>query len=190
VAPVDAGLDERDAELLAELARTAAPGRKAVLARLLAPYEQMVEGITAARLWRLGRDAVEEGVQRVYEDLLTELESGKTWDLPFRAVVAARIEYTARDVRRDYASRDKREQATVQPLGGPTADTADEAVSNVTLERLRNALGDDEWQLVQATWVEGRSSREVAAELGTTEGALNTRKSRIKSTIDMLLSDG
>jgi DNA-directed RNA polymerase specialized sigma24 family protein len=192
---VDARLDQRDCELLDQIRRSDSlydPGTQRIIARLLAPYEAMIDGIVAARLWRLGDDGVEEGVQRVYEDMLEELETGKTWDVPFRAILAARIEYTCRDVWRERL----RDRARETPTGdsadfasAEAADPADAAIAAVTLAQLRAALSDEEWAIIQGTWVEARRSSEVAAQLGISEGALNTRKSRIKAKIARLIAD-
>src|SRR5205085_11712392 len=101
------------------------PGTQRIIASLLAPYGAMIDGIVAARLWRLGDKGVEEGVQRVYEDMLEELQAGKTWDVPFRAILAARIEYTCRDVWRDRVRDRARETPTDDSVDFASADAAD-----------------------------------------------------------------
>lgn len=187
--------DRRDARLLAEIRATlsdqselARAARHAHLGQLLAPYLPMIDGLTASHVHRLGRDAVKESVQEVWKDLLNEIETGKEWAVPFRAVVVARVDFTCRTIKRERARAADRETPVDELHDAAPVDVEGAVVGEALLEWLRGQLKPDEWRLVEGTWLDPVPDAELADELGVRVGALYTRRTRLREKLRELLN--
>jgi DNA-directed RNA polymerase specialized sigma24 family protein len=186
--------DRRDARLLTEIRATlgdqselARSVRLALLGQLLAPYVPMIDGLTASHLYRLGREAVKEGVQDVWKELLEEVEAGKEWQVPFRAVVVARVDFTCRTIKRHRAKAVQRETPVAEPRDADAVDVEGAVLGEALLEWLREQLKPDEWRLVEGSWIDPVPDGTLADELGVKVGALYTRRTRLREKLRELL---
>ena len=189
--------DARDERLLAQIRATlgrsdplSAAARQALLAELLAPYEPLIRGLVASSLWKLGREEVDDWTQETWRRLVAEITSGKRWHFPFRQAVIARAKFTCRDARRALASRREREMPTDRDPEMEESDPEELAVGQTTLYRFLARLSPADKRVVERSWLEGRTSAEVAEELGTTVGAIEQRKHRIRKRLREHLTDG
>lgn len=186
--------DRRDDRLLAEIRATlgdqselARAARHALLSQLLAPYVPMIDGLTASHLYRLGREPVKEGVQDVWKALLEEIEAGKEWTFPFRAVVVARVDFTCRAIKRRHAKAAERETPVAELRDAGIVDVEGVVLGEVLLEWLCGQLKPDEWRLVEGSWIDPVPDPELADELGVKVGALYTRRTRLREKLRELL---
>jgi DNA-directed RNA polymerase specialized sigma24 family protein len=188
--------DRRDARLLAEIramlgdqSELARAARHALLGQLLTPYLPVIDGLTASHLYRLGREVVKEGVQEVWKKLLDEIESGKEWTVPFRAVVVARVDFTCRTIKRRHAKATDRETPVDELRDAATVDVEGVVMGEALLEWLRGQLRPDEWRLVEGSWIDPVADAELAEEFGVKVGALYTRRTRLREKLRELLDD-
>jgi RNA polymerase sigma factor (sigma-70 family) len=182
--------DARDEALLIEIRATLAAtdpvsqaARKALLARLLAPYEPVIRGLVAADLWKLGRAEVDDWTQETWRRLIEEIVSGKRWEFSFRQIVIARAKFTCRDARRAVSSRGNREIPSDWDSTDERADTEEAAVGQAVFDAFVSRLSRDDARIVKGSWLEGLSSRELGDELGMTANAVDQRKHRIRATL-------
>jgi RNA polymerase sigma factor (sigma-70 family) len=182
--------DSRDERLLEQIRETlersdplSLAARQALLAELLAPYEPVIRGLVAADLWRLGREEVDDWTQETWRRLVEEILSGKRWPFTLRQVVIARARFTCRDARRALVPRGRREIPTELEPEDERVDTEELALGQVTLDRFLGLLSPEDRTVVERSWLEGRTSAVLAEELGTTVGAIEQRKHRIRKRL-------
>ena len=189
--------DARDNRLLAQIRATlgnadplSASARQALLADLLAPYDPLIRGLVTSELWKLGREELDDWTQETWRRLVAEILSGKTWTFPFRQAVIARAKFTCRDARRALVPRGQRELATDRDPADERVDTEDLAVGQAVLDGFLAKLSPEDRTVVERSWLEGVTSPAVAEELGTTVGAVEQRKHRIRKKLREYLGYG
>lgn len=181
-------IDGRDERLLGEIRALLGTAeevelarRERLLAELLAPYRPVVRGLVASRLWRLGREAVEEWIQQVWLRLVEEIISGKAWRVPFRVIVIATAGFVSGDAWADVKKR--RERTTLVADASPAARepaVEDEVIGSVMVDGFLRTLSEQDAKVARLCWEDGYRSKEVGDRLGMTDNAVNQRKHHIK----------
>lgn len=189
--------DGRDGRLLDQIRDTlensdplSRAARQALLAELLAPYEPLIRGLVASELWKLGREEVEDWTQETWRRLVEEILSGKRWEFSFRQVVIARAKFTCRDARRTLVPRGQRESPSDRDPEDERVDTEELAVGQAMLDGFLALLSPEDRAVVERSWLEGRTSAVLAEELGTTVGAIEQRKHRIRKRLREYVKNG
>lgn len=185
---IGAEIDGRDESLLAEIRamlnthETADVTRRTqLLAELLAPYRPVLRGLVASRLWRLGPEAVEEGIQHAWLRLVEEILSGKTWDVPFRIIVIGTAGFASGDTWKDKMRRQRR--TVLSPDPSSTANDLaleDGVLESIMVSDFIKTLSERDAEIAKLCWEEGYTSKEVGDRLGIADNAVNQRKHHIK----------
>lgn len=155
-------------------------------ARFAELYEQNFDRVYAYIAYRVrSREEAEDLTAEVFHQALKNLERFEWRGVPF----AAWLVRIAANAIHDRRARNAREQEL--PEEEPAAPGAAEAVERrALLAQLVEMLPDDQRQVVLRRFVDQRSVREIAHELGRSEGAvkqlqfraLQSLRARIRST--------
>lgn len=185
----ESALTRSDRDAWGDLMRAAIAGDEAAYRRLLTELAGALRGTVRRVFARAGRREldVEDAVQEI---LLAVHLKRHTWDpaLPFAPWVLSVARHKAVDALRRSGGAvrvpiDDFEDAIEAP---PQAD-----VERIDLARLMGRLDGRQRRIVQAVCVEGRSARDVGAELNMKEGAVRVALHRCLKTLAALYrSDG
>ena len=155
--------DEADERTLIEAARRN-PARFADLYEI---HFELVYAYVARRL--RDRDLAEDLTSDVFHKALANLENFEWRGAPF-ATWLVRI---AANTVSDHWKRTAREGGSSEKITEPSIEPDMEAIENrARLFQLVAGLPDDQRQVIQGRFVEQRSIREIARELGRSEGAV------------------
>jgi RNA polymerase sigma factor (sigma-70 family) len=191
--PPPPGQDARDTELLEELAQARARGdaeaERAVTGQLLAGWLPRVEGL--ARFRGLEAHQVGDAVGRWGERMVKALAKRTSFAGPFGAVAMQNAGWACTDEHR--ASKD-RGQLAADPLA---VDLDSQPGSEDELPEVLAAVDEAlaqlsvrERALVDGVIGDGLRYREIAAELGMTEGAAKTALCRALGKVRRQLREG
>jgi DNA-directed RNA polymerase specialized sigma24 family protein len=169
--------DPCDTELLEELAqaRSLSDGEaeRAIMGRLLAGWIPRVESL--ARFRGLEPYQVGDVVGRWGERMVKALAKRTSFDGPFGAVAMLNAGWACTDEHRDGADRD---QLAAEPLAVEPSDPsgASDDVPDVlaAVDALIARLSAREQAIINSVVRSGRPHKEIAAELGMSEGAAKT----------------
>ena len=169
---------EAEERLLIEAAQKD-PGRFADL------YDRTFDHVYAYVVRRVGdRDAAEDLTSEVFHHALANLGRFEWRGAPF----AAWLFRIASNAIADRWQRAARERGNPAPEAG--ADTEFAAVERrATLFQLVRKLPDDQRRVIVARFVEQRSIREIAQELGRTEGAVKQLQFRALENLRARMRD-
>jgi len=135
-------------------------------------YELNFDRVYAFAVRRLhSRDKAEDLTAEVFRKALANLQTYKWRDVPF----AAWLFRIASNLIADQAKRFSREKnlAANSPAESPTEPSTIEAVeSHARLFRLVQQLPNDQRRVIEMRFADEKSIREIASELGRTEGAV------------------
>jgi RNA polymerase sigma factor (sigma-70 family) len=175
--PPPSGEDPRDSELLELLAQARArgdsDGERAAAGKLLAGWLPRVEGL--ARFRGIDQHQVGDVVGRWGERMVKALAKRTSFDVPFGAVAMKNAGWACTDEHRE---DDDRTQLAADPLAVDRDDPslAANEVPDVlaAVDAAVAKLPARERAIIDGVIRDGKSHREIAAELGTTEGAAKT----------------
>jgi len=166
-----------DTELLEELAQARARGdseaERAITGRLLAGWIPRVEAL--ARFRGLEEHQVGDVVGRWGERMVKALAKRTSFNGPFGAVVMLNARWACIDEHRAGADRD---QLAAEPLAVDPEDAsraADEGADVLAaVDAVIARLSAREQAIIHGVLRDGRPHKEIAAELGMSEGAAKT----------------
>lgn len=190
--PPPPGQDPRDTELLEELAQGRARGdseaERAITGRLLAGWIPRVEGL--ARFRGLEPYQVGDVVGRWGERMVRALAKRTSFDGPFGAVVMLNARWACIDEHRAGEDRDQLagELVVVDPdEPSRAADDLPDVLAAVDAVIAR--LSAREQAIIDGVIRGGRPHKEIAAELGMSEGAAKTALCRALGKVRTQLRD-
>ncbi len=160
--------------------------RRELAAELVATYDPAIQAIMRKRVTRAcGRDAVEDWRQETWRRVFTEIDSGKQLPRPFQRALLAKAKYTAQDaVRECWKERSRRGDKPDPPA--PDVDAPDEG----TLWRdFFDGLSPRDAKIITMAWLLGFASKEIAAHLGTSAGAIDVRTHELRKKLRQMVSD-
>lgn len=138
-------------------------------ARFAELYEIHFERVYLFVVRRVGdRDAAEDLTSDVFHKALVNIKQFEWRGVPFGAWLL-RI---AANAVTDRGKRTRRELSFADPLEMASKCAMEEVEEGVRLFRLVNDLPDDQKQVVVMRFAEQKSIREIAAQIGRTEGAV------------------
>lgn len=175
--PPPPGQDARDTELLEELAqaraRSDSEAQRAITGRLLAGWLPRVEGLARFR----GLEPYQAGdvVGRWGERMVKALAKRTSFDGPFGAVVMLNARWACTD---EHRAGEDRDQLAAEPLAVDPDDPSRAAddISDVlaAVDAVIAGLSARDQAIIDGVIRGGRSHKELAAELGMSEGAAKT----------------
>lgn len=77
-------------------------------------------------------------------------------------------------------------------IADPTVNVEEEAIQNIMIQKLRKVLqglSEDELYLIEQVYTYEKSEREIAAELGVSQKAVNKRKIKLLSKLKEFLEN-
>jgi RNA polymerase sigma-70 factor (ECF subfamily) len=173
--------DREDERKLVEAARRD-PARFAELYEL---YFSVVYAYVARRV--RDRDVVEDLTSEVFHKALSNLEHFEFRGAPF----AAWLIRIAANAVADQSHRANRESSGLEQAAEPSVDPDMEAVENrAKLFRLVSELPEDQRRVIVERFVEQRSIREIAQQLGRSEGAVKQLQFRALQNLRTQMEGG
>lgn len=190
--PPPLGQSPRDTELLEELAHARARGdrdaERAITGRLLAGWLPRVEGL--ARFRGLEPYQVGDVVGRWGERMVKALAKRTSFDGPFGAVVMLNAGWACTD---EHRAGEDRDQLAAEPLAvnpdDPSRALDDVPDVLVAVDTVISRLSAREQALIDGVVRGGRPHKEIAAELGMSEGAAKTALCRALGKVRTQLRD-
>jgi DNA-directed RNA polymerase specialized sigma24 family protein len=175
--PPPPGQDPRDTELLEELAQARArsdgEAERAITGRLLAGWLPRVEGL--ARFRGLQPYQVGDVVGRWGERMVKALAKRTSFDGPFGAVVMLNAGWACTD---EHRAGEDRDQLAAEPLAvdpdDPSRAADDMPDILAAVDAVIARLSAREQAVIDGVIRGGRPHKEIAAELGMSEGAAKT----------------
>jgi DNA-directed RNA polymerase specialized sigma24 family protein len=169
--------DPHDTELLEELAKARAHGDseagRTITGRLLAGWIPRVEGL--ARFRGLEPHQVGDVVGRWGERMVRALAKRTAFDGPFGAVAMLNARWACID---EHRAGEDRDQLAAEPLavepGDPSGTSDDVPDVLAAVDAVIARLSAREQAIINGVVRSGRPHKEIAAELGMSEGAAKT----------------
>jgi len=172
----------RAAATLGQLGQIA---RRELAAELVATYEPAIQAIMMKRVAPIcGRDAVEDWRQEAWRRLFTEIDSGKRLPQPFQKALLARAVLTAKDAVRACMKERKRRGGPLNPPA-PGVDRLDDGT---LWQEFYDGLSRRDAKIL-VMWLLGYASKEIAAELGTSAGAIDVRTHELRKKFRQMVTN-
>lgn len=191
--PPPEGQSPRDTELLEQLADARACGdleaERLVTGELIAGWQPRVEAF--ARFRGLEVHDVDDVVGRWSERMVKALAKRTSFDGPFGAVAMMNARWACSDERGQ--SHLSREELAAEPRAVEPNDpvsTIDEAPDVLgAVEAALAMLSERERTIIDGVHRDGKKHKEIAAEIGMTEGAVKTALCRALAKVHSQLRD-
>src|SRR5215218_3425743 len=135
-------------------------------------------------LWLRHQDEANEAAQQVFERLLKELRSGKTYRVPFRIVVWNVTEWTLRGFHRGA----KHDASLPEGSEPPAPDEAAAWEERYDLELLLAELPEGQREVARHRYLDGLEPGEIAGKLGIDRNAVYQRLFNAHRTLAERLS--
>jgi len=151
-------------------------------------YEANFERVYSYVARRVGdRAAAEDVTADAFHQALANLAKFEWRGVPF----AAWLYRIAANAIADRAKREVREAASyvIEPVAEPTKPEIEDAERRAALNRLVRELPEDQRRVVVGRFAEQRSIREIATELGRSEGAIKQLQFRALETLRAQMSE-
>ena len=191
--PPPEGQSPRDTELLEQLARARArtdpEAARLATGQLIAGWQPRVEAL--ARFRGLDDHHVDDVVGRWSERMIKALARRTSFDGPFGAVAMMNARWACSDERGQ--SHLAREQLAAEPRAVDTddpVDAFDEAPDVLgAVDAALATLSERERTIIDGVHRDGKKHKEIAAEIGMTEGAVKTAFCRALAKVRAQLRD-